>query len=446
MKREKEDILKFEKRIAHKHLFRMKIILQRFALFLISISFISFSYIVRSIVSSLILILFAVPLFIMLLIRKMFTGKNIFIRKDILSKKGKAVCLRYFNFEHYILRNIPLFYYVITNKLNVTGVSIKETFDRKLGDSVFFDNNPGIFNLWYVRDSSKIAHKSKFEIEKEYVFKGSLLSDFMLILRSLPAFLYHEEVREYSDELNLFDLKIVNMTMMQAVDHITHKLENNIRSKIYFVNPDCLNKIFSDPGYYDVLADADNIFPDGIGIKIAGKILKTPLKENVNGTDMLPFLCKSCLKNGKSLFLLGGKPGIADKMKIELENKYEGLKIAGTYHGFFDKVNENEKMLKIINDSNADILLVAFGAPYQEKWIDSNFSKLNPAILMGVGGLFDFYSGNIKRAPAWVREIGMEWLFRFSREPKRMWKRYFVGNPVFLYRVLKFKFRKRIRS
>jgi len=133
-------------------------------------------------------------------------------------------------------------------------------------------------------------------------------------------------------------------------------------------------------------------------------------------------------------------------MKMELENKYEGLKIAGTYHGFFDKVNENENILQMINESKADILLVAFGAPYQEKWINSNFSKLNPTILMGVGGLFDFYSGNIKRAPDWMREIGMEWLYRFSREPKRMWKRYFVGNPVFIYRVLKFKFRKRIIS
>lgn len=446
MKYNKEEINKLEKRISPKYFFRVKIIILRFLLSLISIASISVSCIIRFIISSVVLILCAFPLFIILFLRKLITGKDIFVSKEITGRNGRNVCLKYFNFKHYILRNISLFYYVIINRLKITGVTIKKTGDRNLGDSVFFDNNPGIFNLWYVRDSSKIAHDGKFKTEWEYVFKRNFFSDLMLILRSVPAFLYHEEVKEYSDKLNLFDLEIENMTMKQAVDLISYKLENNIRAKIYFVNPDCLNKIFGDHDYYDVLTRSDNIFPDGIGIKIAGKILKTPLKENVNGTDMLPFLCKSCIKNNKSIFLLGGKPGVAEKMKMALQIKYKGLKIAGTYHGYFDKVNENQNILKIINDSKSDILLVAFGAPYQEKWIDSNFLELNPSILMGVGGLFDFYSGNIKRAPSWIREIGLEWLYRFSREPKRMWRRYFVGNPVFIYKVLKFKFRKRIRT
>ena len=126
-------------------------------------------------------------------------------------------------------------------------------------------------------------------------------------------------------------------------------------------------------------------------------------------------------------------------MKKKLEEKYPYLNIVGTKSGYFDWASDSPGIVNEINDSKANILLVAFGVPLQEKWIDENINKLNSQVIMGVGGLFDFYSGQMKRAPKWMREVGMEWLFRLIKEPKRMWKRYIIGNPLFIYRVYKWK-------
>jgi N-acetylglucosaminyldiphosphoundecaprenol N-acetyl-beta-D-mannosaminyltransferase len=110
--------------------------------------------------------------------------------------------------------------------------------------------------------------------------------------------------------------------------------------------------------------------------------------------------------------------------------------IAGTHHGYFNHATESEGIVDLVNRSSADILLVAFGVPLQEKWIAANHSRLQTSVCMGVGGLFDFYSGNTRRAPRWLRELGLEWVYRILQEPGRMWQRYVVGNPLFLYRVL----------
>ena len=113
--------------------------------------------------------------------------------------------------------------------------------------------------------------------------------------------------------------------------------------------------------------------------------------------------------------------------------------MAGTAHGYFNHRTESDTVIKEINNSGATILLAGFGAPLQEKWISRHRHELKPLVLMGVGGLFDFYSGTISRAPDWIREIGFEWAFRMLQEPGRMWRRYVVGNPLFLYRVMKWK-------
>ena len=203
--------------------------------------------------------------------------------------------------------------------------------------------------------------------------------------------------------------------------------------------------LFKDISYYKILRRADYIFPDGIGINIAAKMLHNPLLENLNGTDMLPFLCENAVKNNFKLFLLGAKPGIAKKAKQNLERKYPGLQISGSKHGYF-KPEQLDEVIKKINSTRTDILLVAMGVPRQEKWIEQNLAKLDVKLAMGVGGLLDFYSGNIKRAPRWMREVGLEWLYRLFQEPGRMWKRYIIGNPVFLMRIIKWKLAKQNRG
>jgi len=137
---------------------------------------------------------------------------------------------------------------------------------------------------------------------------------------------------------------------------------------------------------------------------------------------------------GRSLFLLGARPGVAAAAAQSMRQRYPALRIAGTRDGYFDAAEE-PAVIEQINASGADILLVAFGAPRQDLWLHQHRDVLAPPVRMGVGGLFDFYSGRIPRAPEWMREIGLEWAYGLLQEPGRMWRRYVIGNPLFLYRV-----------
>lgn len=242
--------------------------------------------------------------------------------------------------------------------------------------------------------------------------------------------------------INIFDVQIANITMKKSLELIEEAITKNEQRKMYFVNADCLNKVYKDPDYKKVLNAAKYIFGDGIGVKIGSKIIKNPIIDNVNGTDMLPLLCEQCEKNNSSIFLLGAKPGVPEDMKKNLENKFKKLKIASFHHGFFDKENESNNIVELINTSKADILLVAFGTPFQETWIHDYASRLNCSVLIGVGGLFDFFSGNMPRAPKWMRTLCIEWVYRLMQEPGRMWKRYILGNPLFIYRVIKWNSKK----
>jgi N-acetylglucosaminyldiphosphoundecaprenol N-acetyl-beta-D-mannosaminyltransferase len=239
--------------------------------------------------------------------------------------------------------------------------------------------------------------------------------------------------------INIFDVHTLNITMQQALDLIAEAVQKADQRKMYFVNADCLNKAYLNDEYHKILNSTKYIFGDGSGVKMASQMVGNPIVDNVNGTDMLPLLCLQCVEKGHSLFLLGAKPGVAEAMKKNMENKFPGIKIKGTRNGYFDKEKENDSVVEQINNSKADILLVAFGAPFQEKWIHENAEKLHCKALIGVGGLFDFFSGNMPRAPLCMRKLGIEWVFRLYKEPGRMWRRYIIGNPLFIRRVKKWK-------
>lgn len=399
------------------------------------------TWFVKYMIALLLFIIFTLPLLVLLLLRKVVMGRRIFAGRKIFGQRGMPLTIKYFNLKKYYLRNAFLFFYVLTNKLQLTGLSIKD-YDgsvRTPGDSCLYKDKPGIFNLWFLLSSSRIAHKGRNEIEMEYKFRMDFWGNMLLLIKSIPAAFFHVEAQSYQPEIDLFGVNFQNLTMKEAVERLGEHIRKKEKKTVFFVNPDCFNKSFSDKRYFELLHKADYIFPDGIGVHLACKMIKNPLKENINGTDMLPFLCRMAKLNDFSFYLVGGKPGIAAKMKARLESDYPGLRIVGEQHGYFDRKKENGGVLAKINAQNPDILLVAFGVPHQEKWIEDNFDKINCRIAIGVGGLFDFYSGNIKRAPAWMREIGMEWFFRFLMEPKRMFNRYFIGNPVFIFRVLYWK-------
>jgi len=208
------------------------------------------------------------------------------------------------------------------------------------------------------------------------------------------------------------------------------------RSQICFVNPDCLNIAYTNSDYLQVLIRSELVLPDGIGIHLAGRIKGTPMLENVNGTDLFPRLCERAAAEKIPIYLLGARPSVAAAAAAAMQAKYPELQVAGIHHGYFGP-EDTAAILHDINSSGAKILLVAMGAPRQDLWLAAHREELLAPVLMGVGGLFDFYSGNVPRAPVWMREIGLEWVWRLLQEPGRMWRRYLIGNPLFLYRVWK---------
>jgi exopolysaccharide biosynthesis WecB/TagA/CpsF family protein len=239
---------------------------------------------------------------------------------------------------------------------------------------------------------------------------------------------------ESDGDFYLFGIPILNATMTGVLDKVQDNLNAGRQISVGFVNADCMNKSFSNERYHRTLVEFDCIYPDGIGVRIAAQMFGNGVLDNINGTDLFPLLCERLAGTSNGIFLLGARDGIAKAAAKNMADRYPGLTVSGCHHGYFT-AEEEESVIEKINSSGASVLMVALGAPQQELWIARNRDRLNARILMGVGGLFDFYSGRIERAPVWLRETGLEWVWRLLQEPGRMWRRYVIGNPLFLCRA-----------
>ena len=308
-----------------------------------------------------------------------------------------------------------------------------------------FSVRPGLFSPYQLQQRTGIAHDPESELDRRWVENLSVRASWGLSARALIAALLGGGERPVPPMLDFFGVPIVNTTMDEAVEWIAARAAltpdpsptgRGEKWLVAFVNPDCLNIAYTHDRYRAVLQQAARVLPDGIGIKIGCRMRGLGLAANVNGTDLFPRLCERAARDGFSLFLLGARPGIADLVAENMQARYPGLTIAGTQHGYFGP-DEEGAIIARINASGAAVLLAAFGVPRQELWLADHHDALTPPVRMGVGGLFDFYSGRIPRAPLWLREIGLEWVWRLIQEPGRMWRRYLLGNPLFLYRVWK---------
>ena len=309
-----------------------------------------------------------------------------------------------------------------------------------------FSVRPGLFSPYQLQQRTGIAHDPESELDRRFVEQLSVRASLGMVVRSLiAALLGGGKALPIPPLLDFFGVPIVNTTMDEAVDWIAGRvalapgsspMRKGEKALLAFVNPDCLNIAYTHDRYRAVLQQAARVLPDGIGVKIGCRMRGLGLAANVNGTDLFPRLCARAARDGFSLFLLGARPGIADLVAENMRARHPGLKIAGTQHGYFGP-DEEDAIIARINTSGAAVLLVAFGVPRQELWLTEHHAALEPPVRMGVGGLFDFYSGRIPRAPLWLREIGLEWVWRLLQEPGRMWRRYILGNPLFLYRVWK---------
>lgn len=235
-------------------------------------------------------------------------------------------------------------------------------------------------------------------------------------------------------KITILDIPFNKLTFDEAVQAVLSHIHSpqHLQSKPFFIatpNPEMLLEARKNAEFRSILQNTGLNIPDGVGIIWASKRLKSPLPQRITGVDLMQKICASVSKN-TPVFLLGAAEGVAEKVKEKLTLKNPDLNIAETYAGS-PAEKENEKIVNLINQSQAKILFVAFGAPNQELWIAKNLNKFKYLkIAMGVGGAFNFIAERRKRAPKWMQKLALEWLYRLIQEPKRI-KRIFNATIKF---------------
>jgi N-acetylglucosaminyldiphosphoundecaprenol N-acetyl-beta-D-mannosaminyltransferase len=218
---------------------------------------------------------------------------------------------------------------------------------------------------------------------------------------------------------------------------VTGWVGSGVPRRVMYVNAHVLNQSRERPELRAALQEADLVYCDGYGVRVAAKALELPEPHRMTGADWIWSLAALCEATGQSIYLLGSEPGTAAEAAQRLRRWYPRLDIAGAHHGFFEIGSPHaERVVEDINARRPDILLVGMGTPKQELWVQQNFDRIDADVFWTVGALFDYVSGRIPRAPGWLADNGLEWIFRLGIEPQRMWRRYLLGNPVFLSRVM----------
>jgi N-acetylglucosaminyldiphosphoundecaprenol N-acetyl-beta-D-mannosaminyltransferase len=246
--------------------------------------------------------------------------------------------------------------------------------------------------------------------------------------------------KDVFERLYFLDIPVDHLTMDKAVDIILERVQSRRKTMVFTPNVDHLVKAQFDEEFKKIYSQVDLSLVDGMPLVWVSAIFGRTLPQRINGTNLVWKLCELAQTRDATLFLLGAKDGIASRAAYNLQTRFPQLKIAGYYSPPFETIFDKDEVTRIIDKVNSckpDILLVAFGPLKQEKWIYEYHRFLDSYIFLGVGGALDLISGHIRRAPKWMQDMGLEWLFRLSREPKRLWKRYLFGNTIFIYLVLK---------
>lgn len=231
--------------------------------------------------------------------------------------------------------------------------------------------------------------------------------------------------------VNILGVHVNKLTMKGATQKALELLETDTLSTIYTPNSEIILYASENEEFTDVLNSADMIIADGIGVVYGAKILGNPLSERVAGFDLVCNLFKPMAETGKSVYLLGAKPGVAEMAAENLTKKYPGLRIAGTHDGYF---KDDSCVIEDINKAAPDFLMVCLGFPKQENWIYNNREKLNAKLAIGAGGCLDVFAGTVQRAPKFYCDHGIEWLYRLIKQPSRFVR--MLALPRFGFKVI----------
>ncbi|MCA9273516.1 MAG: WecB/TagA/CpsF family glycosyltransferase [Phycisphaerales bacterium] len=229
------------------------------------------------------------------------------------------------------------------------------------------------------------------------------------------------------------------LTMSETIDRIDHAISNHTGGWVVTPNLDILHKLTHDTDFARLVEPATLRLADGMPLVWASKLSGDPLPERVAGSDLVWHICERAAERNYSVFLLGGDEGIADKAAAVLQAKYKGLRVVGTHcppFGFEKNPDELNAISAKLSQSEPDIILVALGCPKQERLIDTLRADYPKAWFFGIGISLSFVTGDVKRAPTWIRRLGLEWVHRLLQEPGRLAKRYILVGIPFAFRVL----------
>lgn len=233
--------------------------------------------------------------------------------------------------------------------------------------------------------------------------------------------------------VKIFGVKIDRVTFKEAVNLVNSYVQGDELKMVFTPNPEFVMKAQEDLEFKEILCAGDLVVPDGIGIIKASQIHNLNLPERIPGIELMEKTLEFCNRSQKSIYLFGGKPGVAEIAAENIKKSYPNLKIAGVRSGYFEEF-ENLKILDEINGVKPDVLFVGLGAPKQEKWIYRHKKTLNTRVAMGIGGAIDVWAGVARRAPHIYRKLGLEWLYRLLKNPSRIGR--MMALPIFMIKVI----------
>ena len=242
---------------------------------------------------------------------------------------------------------------------------------------------------------------------------------------------------------NLLGVKFTLYSSDDLLETMACAVDYRKRALILSGNVHAFNLAYQFPWLKAFMNEASCIRIDGVGVRLGARVLGCHIPPRITWADFAWDLAEFSASRGHRLFFLGGRPGVARAAADRLRARFPELRVVAAHHGYFDKTpgcEENEAIITMVNDARPDILIVGFGMPLQERWLMENWERLDVPVALTGGAVFDYVSGNLRRAPRWMTDNGLEWLGRLLIEPRRLWRRYLVGNPLFLWRVLKQRF------
>ena len=236
--------------------------------------------------------------------------------------------------------------------------------------------------------------------------------------------------------MQILGVPIARLETEPALDEIERLYEAPEPRLVAYANAHTLNLAHADSDFRALLNRAGIVLGDGAGVMIAARLARSPLPANLNGSDFNPQILRRAAERGWPVYFLGASPGVAEAAAARWRSELPTLEVAGARDGFFPRSSAGE-VAAAIRATGAGVVMVAMGNPLQERWIDEHLEATGARLGVGVGAFLDFSAGRVPRSPTWMNRVGIEWLYRLYQEPRRMWRRYLLGNPLFLARVAK---------